>query len=114
VGFTPAVGPKAARKLRQRIRCWRLGQRTSQSLEALAQDINPVVRGWIQYYGAFQRSTLSVVLRHIDRHLLKWVKRKYRHMGRYGKRARRWLGKWHTTAPYCSRIGRSAPPSLAE
>ena len=93
VGFTPAISPTAAKKIRQRVRRWRLNLRTSLSLEELAASVNPIIRGWVQYYGTFQRSTLISVLRHIDRHLVKWVKRKYRKRARYFERAKRWLGQ---------------------
>ena len=73
--------------------------------------VNPIIRGWVQYYGAFQRSTLISVLRQIDRHLVKWVKRKYKKRGRYLRRAMRWLGQvahyqpglfahWHLARPF--------------
>jgi RNA-directed DNA polymerase len=62
-------------------------------LEDLAQAVNPIIRGWINYYGAYQRSSLLPVLRHIDRHLVTWVKWKYKKKGRYTQRARRWLGQ---------------------
>jgi RNA-directed DNA polymerase len=93
VSFTPAISPASAKRIRERVRRWRLNLRTSLSLEELAVHLNPIIRGWIQYYGAFQRSTLLSVLRHLDRHLLKWVKRKYKKRGRYIKRAMRWLGQ---------------------
>lgn len=93
VGFTPAVSPTVAKKIRQRVRRWRLHLHTGLSLEKIAQRINPIVTGWINYYGAYQRSALYPVLRHIDRYLMKWVKRKYKKKGKYFKRARTWLGK---------------------
>jgi Group II intron, maturase-specific domain./Reverse transcriptase (RNA-dependent DNA polymerase). len=93
VGFTPAISPKAAKQIRQRVRRWRLDLRTNLSLEDIAQYVNPIVVGWINYYSAFQRSALYPVLRHIDYHLIQWVKRKYKKKGRYSKRAIAWLGK---------------------
>lgn len=61
------------------------------SLEDIARSVNPIIRGWINYYGAYQRSSLGPNMRHINRHLLKWVKRKYKKRGRYTKRAKAWL-----------------------
>jgi len=75
------------------VRRWRLGLRPSLSLEDIARSINPIIRGWINYYGSYQRSALDPVLRHINRHLLEWVKRKYKKRGRYTKRAKAWLEK---------------------
>ena len=78
VGFTPAISPHAAKRIRQQVRRWRLHRLSDRSLEDLAQSINPVIQGWMNYFGAYQRSALISVLRHIDQHLLKWVKRKYK------------------------------------
>jgi len=50
--------------------------------------VNPAIRGRVNYYGEYQRSSLDPVLRHINRHLLKWVKRKYKKRGRSTKRAK--------------------------
>ena len=93
VSFTPAISPRAAKKIRQQVRRWRLHFRVSRSLEDLARAVNPIIRGWINYYGAYQRSTLLPVLRHIDRHLVKWVKWKFKTRAPYSQRARRWLGQ---------------------
>jgi RNA-directed DNA polymerase len=113
VGFTPAIGPAAAQAIRLRVRRWRLNLRTSLSVDNLATSLNPIIRGWIQYYGAYQRSTLLSVLRLIDRHLVKWVKRKYKKRGRYFERATRWLGQVARYQPGLSahwRLARPFPP----
>ena len=114
VGFTPALSPAAAKSIRQRVRRWRLNLRTSLSLEDLATSLNPIIRGWIRYYGAYQRSTLLSVLRLIDRHLVKWVKRKYKKRGRYFERAKRWLGQVARYQPELFAHWRLARPFPAE
>ncbi len=93
VTFTPALSAASAKKIRQQVRRWRLKSRTALSLDDIARPINPIITGWINYYGAYYRSALYPVLRHIDLHLVRWVKRKYRRKGRYFKRAKEWLGK---------------------
>jgi RNA-directed DNA polymerase len=92
VSFTPAISPHSAKKIRQQVRSWRLHYRSNQSLEDIARAVNPVIRGWVNYYGAYQRSTLLRVLHHIDYQLVKWVKWKYKKKGNYSKRAIRWIG----------------------
>ena len=93
VSFTPAISPHSAKKIRQQVRSWRLHHRSNQSLEDIARAVNPVIRGWVNYYGAYQRSTLLRVLHHIDYQLVKWVKWKYKKKGNYSKRAIRWIGQ---------------------
>ena len=67
VSFSPAISPKASRSLRQRIRReWRLTAQTQHSLTDLARHFNPIIAGWINYYGRFCRSALHSVLNHIN------------------------------------------------
>ena len=56
--FNPAIS-KAAKGLRREIRSWRSHQRSVKSLEELADEVNPVVRGWINYYGPFGRRSCT-------------------------------------------------------
>jgi hypothetical protein len=48
-GFTPAVSDEAAKGMRREIRTWRLHRRSDTSLSGLAERVNPVVQGWINY-----------------------------------------------------------------
>src|SRR6266571_3987591 len=49
--FQPAISPVALKDKSQQIRRWRIHLRTTRNLEELAEWINPVVRGWMNYYG---------------------------------------------------------------
>ncbi|WBP89187.1 group II intron maturase-specific domain-containing protein [Kitasatospora cathayae] len=42
-------GDEAAKLIRAQIRRWRLHLRSGRTPEQLAREINPVVRGWINY-----------------------------------------------------------------
>lgn len=92
--FLPAISTKAAKAIRKRIREWRLKTtRSNQRLEDLARVVNPVVRGWMTYYGRFYESECIHVLRHLNRALVAWVQRKFKRL-RYRERAsRRWLSQ---------------------
>lgn len=91
IGFTPAVSGKAAKTIRQTMRAWCLHHRSDTSLDVLARTFNPVLRGWLNYYGAYYRTVITRVLQHFDFFLVKWAMRKYRRLRRRGQRARRWL-----------------------
>ncbi len=75
------------------IRKWRLHLATRKTLEELAREINPIVRGWINYYGRFFRSEMRPVLYHVNEELTRWVKRKYKKMRGHFGRAMNLLGK---------------------
>ena len=55
VGFIPAVSKDALKKMGATVRAWRLHPRTGLAEHELARRINPVVRGWMQYYGRSTR-----------------------------------------------------------
>ena len=92
VNFTPAVSNEAAKRMRQEMRRWRLHLRSDKSIDDLARMWNPVLRGWIQYFGRFYRSALYSVLRHFNHLLIRWATRKYKRLHRHRRRASHWLG----------------------
>ena len=91
VGFTPALSPEAQKEIRHTIRSWRLGVRTPMTLEAIAEMVNPALRGWINYYGRYNRSALGPVFRQLDLSLAKWAMRKYKRHHRRVVHALTWL-----------------------
>ena len=87
VSFSPAISNDAAKAIRATIRRWRLHLRGNETLEGLAQSINPIVRGWINYYGRFYRSELIRSLDRINEYLMRWAMRKYKRLRRRPQRA---------------------------
>jgi uncharacterized protein YdiU (UPF0061 family) len=80
--------------MRQTIRRnWKLPRRTDKELTDLANMFNPVLRGWIQYYGRFHRSAIAKALQTVNQALTTWVTRKYKTLKRHRTRAARWLGR---------------------
>ena len=80
VSFSPAMSAKARKAVGQKIRAWHLNRRSGTDLSGLAEDINPQVRGWINYYGAFYRSELYSLARRIDEHLVRWAMHKFKRL----------------------------------
>ncbi len=80
VSFAPAMSTKAKKAVGRQVRHWHLNRRSGTGLSGLAEGINPQVRGWIGYYGAFYRSELYSLARHIDQHLLRWAMQKFKQL----------------------------------
>ena len=78
LSFLPAISRDALTRIGGEVRAWRLHRRTGSSFGALARWINPIVRGWMQYYGAFYRSALYPLLARINAYLMRWARGKYR------------------------------------
>jgi group II intron reverse transcriptase/maturase len=92
VSFLPAMSTAAAKKIRQTIRAWRMAStRTHLRLEDLARVVNPVVRGWMNYYGRFYRSRCVQALRHLNVALAAWAQRKYQKFHRRERASMHWL-----------------------
>ncbi|MGW6100011.1 reverse transcriptase domain-containing protein [Streptomyces sp. NPDC055157] len=83
--FLPAISKDAKKKVSREIRSWRLHRKIALTFYDLARWINPVVRGWMQYYGAFHRSALHPLLVRINAYLVRWIRRKYRRFRSFKK-----------------------------
>ena len=83
VTFTPGVSNNAAKAMRQTMHDWRLHLKPDKALAGLSRMFNPVLRGWIHYYGRFYKSALYPTLRHMNRALVHWVRRKYKRCNRH-------------------------------
>jgi group II intron reverse transcriptase/maturase len=90
--FLPATSKEALKKINSVVRSWRLHHRTGRSFADLAREINPIVRGWLNYYGAFYKSALYRFLTRINAYLLRWVRSKYRRLRGRKKAQQAWIG----------------------
>ncbi len=91
VGFVPAVSQKARKAMSQKIKDWKLKKLVPITLEEIAKEINPQVRGWMNYYGAYYRSAMSPILRQVELRIAGWAMRKYKKLKRKLVSATRWL-----------------------
>ena len=98
-GYTPAVSKPALNAMRATIRSLKLRKRTEVTLDDIARELNPIIRGWIAYYGRYTRSALYPLVRYIDQTLAVWIKRKYKRFHRRLGRARKFLAKIARESP---------------
>lgn len=99
INFSPAVSNAASKAMRQTIRGWRMQLKSDVGIDDLSRMFNPVVRGWINYYGCFYKSQLYSVLRHMNRALMYWARRKYKKLAVHKRRASSWLGRLARNRP---------------
>ena len=90
--FLPAISKDALKKINSVVRSWRLHTRTGHAFADLARRINPIVRGWMQYYGAFYRSALYQLLSRINAYLVRWIRKKYKRLRAEKKAIECWRG----------------------
>ncbi|MEV6987584.1 group II intron reverse transcriptase/maturase [Sphaerisporangium sp. NPDC051017] len=80
VRFMPAISKDALKKISRDVRSWRLHRRIGSTFGRLARTINPIVAGWMRYYGAFYRSALYPLLGRINAYLVRWIQKKHRRL----------------------------------
>jgi RNA-directed DNA polymerase len=90
-GFNPAVSSSALKAMRTTIRELDFRHQTQLSLVDIARCVNPLLRGWIEYYGRYASSALSPLLRYINHTLRAWVMRKFKRFAAHKIRASRLL-----------------------
>jgi RNA-directed DNA polymerase len=83
--FLPAISKEAEKRINREVRSWRLHRHTDWTLGQIARWINPIVRGWLQYYGRFYRSKLYALCKRINTYLVRWARKKYRRLHGFKK-----------------------------
>jgi RNA-directed DNA polymerase len=91
-GFLPAISAEALKAKGDRLRELRIHRRTNLSLHDLAEWLNPIIAGWMHYYGRYYRSAMTPLLRRFSFYLRRWVGRKYRRLRTYKRFKRWWTG----------------------
>jgi RNA-directed DNA polymerase len=90
--FQPAISPEALKAKGARLRELRIHRRTNLSLDDLARWLNPIVRGWMNYYGRYYRTELYPLLRRASSYLRRWAGKKYKRLRTFKRFKRWWTG----------------------
>lgn len=93
VNFTPAISNKSKKSIRQKVRGWKLQLKANKELFDLSMMFNSAIQGWINYYGKFYKSEMYSSLRHINKALNMWARKKYKKLARHKKNAERFMGR---------------------
>src|SRR3954464_5798349 len=91
--FTPAVSPSALKAMRWSVGDLAICPRTHRALDYIARMLQPLLRGWIGFYGRYNRAALETMLRHVNLTLVAWAMRKFKRFQGRKVRAARFLEK---------------------
>lgn len=92
LNFSPAVSKKARTKIWETIRDWNQKYWVQMKLEDIAKQINPIIQGWINYYGKFNPGVLKEVLKRINLKLSRWIRDKFKGFRKFKTQAIHRLG----------------------
>lgn len=91
--FLASVSKGACQSLKQKIKSLEIHKNRASKIEIIAEIINPILRGWINYFGAYNKSAIRGTLQVIQRRLVKWAMRKYKRFRKNRSRAEKWLSE---------------------
>jgi RNA-directed DNA polymerase len=66
------------------------------TLQGLANALNPLLKGWINYYGRFYISVLGPTLAGVNQALVRWLMRKFKRFRENKPKARGFLARLST------------------
>lgn len=70
---------------------WKVFEKTTNTIQEIADKVNPVLTGWINYYGKFYKSKMIKFMRTVNVKLVNWARRKYKRLRVSFQRAAEWL-----------------------
>lgn len=91
--FLCYVSKKAAKSFRDKIKALELHKRTGITLQMVSEILNPLVRGWINYFSKYNSSAMKDTLYVIEERIIKWAMCKFKHFRGRKMRARKWLSQ---------------------
>lgn len=80
--FNAAISQQAKTSIRTKLREVLDAQWSNQTLEWFAENLNPKIRGWINYYAKFNRYKAYDVFYYLNELIRQWIKNKYKIKGK--------------------------------
>jgi group II intron reverse transcriptase/maturase len=81
VVFKAAISNAAKKNIREAVKEILNRNRHKYPIEWFAEMLNPKIRGWVNYYGAFMMKEVKQVLTYINTQLVSWIKNVYKITG---------------------------------
>jgi group II intron reverse transcriptase/maturase len=91
--FVASVSKKSCKSFRDKIKSMEIHKKTGCKINMIAEELNPTIRGWINYFGKFNASAMKFSLDCVDRRLIKWAMCKYKHFRGRRRLAENWLSQ---------------------
>lgn len=93
LGFDCAISISSRKRIADKLEELKVEKMTFKSIVGIAQKLNPMIRGWINYYGKYRISSLHKVFRLLNQRLVRWARKRYKRYKTSLKRAYKWLSR---------------------
>ncbi len=99
MNFIASVSKKAEQTLKDKVKTLEIHKRTGSKIDMIAEILNPILRGWMNYFGKFNRSAMKRAIDCVQMRVIRWAMCKYRKFRGNRRRAEEWLGQVRKREP---------------
>lgn len=89
--FVASMSKASGKAMRDKVKALELHKMTGSKIEMVAQVLNPMVRGWMNYFSRYNKSAMKYTIEVIQRRIVKWAMCKYKRFRGHMQRAIDWL-----------------------
>ena len=100
LGYDCAVSISSRKQMADRLGDPELFSLSFKSIVGIAKKLNPIIRGWIRYYGKFRGYELSKVFYLLRCRLVRWARKRYKRYRTNLNNAYKWLDRVRKQFPY--------------
>jgi group II intron reverse transcriptase/maturase len=91
IGYDCAISSNSRKRIADKLEELNVNKLTFKSIVGVAQYLNPMIRGWIHYYGKFKMYELTKVFRLLSKRLVWWARKRYKRYKTSIRKAYKWL-----------------------
>lgn len=91
LGFDCAISNKSMKKIAEVCRKSGFHRWTESNITRIAEEFNPKIRGWINYYGKFRKYNLMKIFRIFNHRLMTWAVNRYKRFKGSMQKAGQWV-----------------------
>jgi group II intron reverse transcriptase/maturase len=89
--FIASASKKANKIFRAKIKALKIHKKTGCKIDMIAELLNPIVRGWVNYFGKYNQSAIKYSIECVERRIVKWAMCKFKRFRGHRQRAETWL-----------------------
>ncbi|MCD6565822.1 MAG: group II intron reverse transcriptase/maturase [Bacteroidales bacterium] len=100
IGYDCAISISSRKRIADKLEELDIVNLSFKSIVGIAQYLNPLIRGWVNYYGRFRGYELSKVFWLLRNRLVRWARKRYKRYRTSLNRAFKWLDRVRKQYPY--------------
>jgi len=99
LGFDCAISISSRKRIADKLEALKFESLSFKSIVGIAKYLNPIIRGWVNYYGKFRMSELSKVFKLLSVRLVRWARKRYKRYRTNLNKAYDWLKRIRIQLP---------------